>query len=107
MSRKKVSLIGAGNIGGVQAQLICQQQLADVVLFDPSIKHTLGAESQHCLSDFTMFEGKEVLGKPVVSMQRGEIIIEDGELKRPVGKARFYEGNGSLAAWSPKGHTIG
>ncbi len=31
---KKISLIGAGNIGGVQAQLIAQQQLADVVLFD-------------------------------------------------------------------------
>ena len=79
---------------------------ADIVLFDPSLRHTLGAESQHCLSDFTMFEGKEVLGKPVVSMQRGEIIIEDGELKRPVGKARYCEGNSGLAAWSPTGHKI-
>ena len=31
---RKISLIGAGNIGGVQAQLIAQSQLADVVLFD-------------------------------------------------------------------------
>jgi malate dehydrogenase len=30
----KISLIGAGNIGGVQAQLIAQRELADVVLFD-------------------------------------------------------------------------
>ena len=61
---------------------------ADLVLFDPTLRHTLGAKSQHCLSDFTMFEGKEVLGKPIFSMQRGEAVIEDGELKRPPGKAR-------------------
>ena len=34
MSRPKISLIGGGQIGGVQAQLIAQSQLADVVLFD-------------------------------------------------------------------------
>ncbi|MBW2281006.1 MAG: malate dehydrogenase [Deltaproteobacteria bacterium] len=34
MARPRISLIGAGNIGGVQAQLIVQKQLADVVLFD-------------------------------------------------------------------------
>ena len=34
MARKKISLIGAGQIGGVQAQLIAQRQLADVVLLD-------------------------------------------------------------------------
>ncbi len=34
MARPKISLIGAGQIGGVQAQLIAQRQLADVVLFD-------------------------------------------------------------------------
>jgi malate dehydrogenase len=34
MARRKISLIGAGQIGGVQAQLIAQRQLADVVLLD-------------------------------------------------------------------------
>jgi len=34
MARNKISLIGAGQIGGVQAQLIAQRQLADVVLYD-------------------------------------------------------------------------
>jgi malate dehydrogenase len=34
MARRKISLIGAGQIGGVQTQLIAQRQLADVVLFD-------------------------------------------------------------------------
>jgi malate dehydrogenase len=34
MPRKKISLIGGGQIGGVLAQLIAQKQLGDVVLFD-------------------------------------------------------------------------
>jgi malate dehydrogenase len=34
MRRPKIALIGAGQIGGVQAQLIAQRRLADVVLFD-------------------------------------------------------------------------
>ena len=79
---------------------------ADIVLFDPTIQHTLSAEAQHCRSDFTMFEGKEVLGKPVFSMQRGEVVIENGELKRPAGKARFLSGEGGLAAYAPGGHGI-
>ncbi|MCG6914971.1 malate dehydrogenase [bacterium BMS3Abin03] len=34
MSRKKIALIGGGQIGGVLAQLIAQKQLGDVVMFD-------------------------------------------------------------------------
>jgi malate dehydrogenase len=34
MSRKKIALIGGGQIGGVLTQLIAQKQLGDVVLFD-------------------------------------------------------------------------
>lgn len=32
--KKKIALIGAGNIGGVLAQLIIQKELGDVILFD-------------------------------------------------------------------------
>ncbi|MGD1006762.1 MAG: malate dehydrogenase [Ignavibacteriaceae bacterium] len=34
MSRKKIAIIGGGQIGGVLTQLIAQKQLGDVVLFD-------------------------------------------------------------------------
>ena len=34
MAKKKIALIGGGQIGGVLAQLISQKELADVVLFD-------------------------------------------------------------------------
>lgn len=34
MTRKKIALIGGGNIGGALAQLISQKELGDIVLFD-------------------------------------------------------------------------
>src|SRR3546814_9119582 len=34
MGRKKIALIGAGNIGGTLALLAAQKELGDVVLFD-------------------------------------------------------------------------
>lgn len=79
---------------------------ADIVLFDPSVAHTLSAEAQHCNADFTMFEGKEVLGKPVFTMQRGEIIVENGEMHRSKGHAKFLPGVRELAAYSPFGHPV-
>ncbi len=80
---------------------------ADIVLFDPAIEHTLTAEAQHCNADFTMFEGKRVLGKPVFTMQRGEILIENGEMRRPKGRAEYLPGNRDLAAYAPAGHRVG
>jgi malate dehydrogenase len=34
MARKKIALIGGGNIGGVLAEQIAYRELGDVVLFD-------------------------------------------------------------------------
>src|SRR5512137_3152776 len=34
MARKKIALIGGGQIGGVLAQLCAQRELGDVVMFD-------------------------------------------------------------------------
>ncbi len=41
MARKKISLVGGGQIGGVLTQLIAQRELGDVVLFDivPELPH--------------------------------------------------------------------
>src|SRR5262245_29200180 len=38
MARKKIGLIGAGNIGGELARLVANQELGDVVLFDSPAK---------------------------------------------------------------------
>ena len=54
MSRPKISLIGAGQIGGVQAQLIAQRRLADVVLFDviEGVPQGKALDVSHALSEW-------------------------------------------------------
>ena len=79
---------------------------ADIALFDPAARHTLSAEAQHCVADFTMFEGKEVIGQPVLTMQRGEIIVENGVMHRPKGRANYLPGNRDLAAYAPAGYRV-
>ena len=79
---------------------------ADIVVFDPSIPSTLSAEKMHSNADYTLFEGKEVMGAPVFSMQRGEVIIEDGQLRRKQGNAKFLPGNRDLAAYAKNGFPV-
>jgi malate dehydrogenase len=54
MARHKISLIGAGQIGGVQTQLIAQRQLADVVLFDvvEGLPQGKALDISHALSEW-------------------------------------------------------
>ena len=54
MARSKISLIGAGQIGGVQAQLIAQRQLADVVLMDvvEGVPQGKALDIDHALAGF-------------------------------------------------------
>jgi dihydropyrimidinase len=79
---------------------------ADIVVFDPAIPFTISENTMHGNSDYTLFEGKEVLGAPVFSMQRGEVLIEDGELKRKQGNARFLPGNRDAAAYARNGYPV-
>lgn len=79
---------------------------ADLVLLDPAKKFTISANSMHGNADFTLFEGKEVVGMPVFSMQRGEVLLENGELKRKQGNARFLPGDRDLAAYAQNGFPV-
>lgn len=79
---------------------------ADLVVFDPSVRHTLGAATQHCKADYTLYEGWEVLGAPVLVMQRGEPVVEEGRLVRPQGHAQFLPGDPERAAYAPRGHAV-
>ena len=62
---------------------------ADLVIFDPSYRHTLLHKTQHSGAPYTLYEGRKCLGKPILTMQRGKILIEDGELKGKRGEGKF------------------
>ena len=79
---------------------------ADLVLLDPTVKFTISEKEMHGNADFTLFEGKEVIGAPVFSMQRGEVLLEDGQLKRKQGNAKFLPGSRDLAAYARNGFPV-
>jgi dihydropyrimidinase len=52
---------------------------ADLVVFDPREKWTIGAANQHSHCPYTLFEGKEILGRVKTVISRGKPVIEGGE----------------------------
>ena len=53
---------------------------ADLIVFDPGECHQIAQETQHSRASYTLYEGFEVIGKPVLSMQRGRVLLEGDEL---------------------------
>lgn len=62
---------------------------ADLVLFDPSFEHVVSQETQHSKAPYTLYEGRSCLGAPILSMQRGRVILEGNQLQIKPGTARF------------------
>lgn len=62
---------------------------ADLVLFDPSLQVRISNETQHSNATYTLYEGMTVQGAPVLSMQRGELILDHGRLRARSGEGRF------------------
>ena len=59
------------------------------MLFDPQRPVTIRHKNLHSGCGYTLFEGRECLGAPVLTMQRGRVLVEDGKMKEEPGKARF------------------
>ncbi len=63
----------------------------DIVIFDPDRMATISREMLHENVDYTPYEGVKVTGFPVMTMLRGEIIVEDGVLRAKPGSGRFIK----------------
>ena len=61
----------------------------DLVILDPSRKVTIDMSMQHGHCDYTPYEGFELQGYPVLTMQRGKILVENNELKARAGQGQF------------------
>ncbi len=62
----------------------------DIVIVDLDKKAKLGASSAHyTLADYSPYEGWEARGWPVLTMLRGTIIVENGELKARPGLGKY------------------
>ena len=64
---------------------------ADIVIWDPTRPHLVNG--QHGNTDYSSFDGFQLLGMPVLTIQRGEVVIVGGRVMRKQGRARFIKGN--------------
>ena len=62
---------------------------ADVLIFDPREKHTVKAKNIPLKVGYTLYEGRECVGSPSLVMQRGKILLENGQLTGEPGLGRF------------------
>ena len=62
---------------------------ADLVLWDPEHSLVLRNELLHHNVDYTPYEGMNITGWPVLTMVRGEVVQERGELRAVPGSGRF------------------
>lgn len=62
---------------------------ADLVVFDPNIEWAVRAADLHTAADHTPYEGWKVRGRPVVSLLRGQVLLEGGKLYQKPGFGQF------------------
>jgi dihydropyrimidinase len=62
---------------------------ADLVIFDPNQTRTVEAGMLKSRSDYAAFEGWEVTGWPVMTLRRGEVVFDDGDVLDRPGSGRY------------------
>ncbi|MEA3351848.1 MAG: dihydropyrimidinase [Chloroflexota bacterium] len=62
---------------------------ADIVLFDPEMKKTLSQTMLHENVDYTPYEGFPLQGYPVMTLLRGEVLIDGGKAMDIKGKGKY------------------
>jgi dihydropyrimidinase len=61
---------------------------ADIVIWDPAKSRTLSAKTHHQKIDFNIYEGMTTIGNPAVTLSRGRIVYENGQLMTTKGTGK-------------------
>ena len=62
---------------------------ADLVIFNPTRKHTISAKTHHMRVDYSMFEGIQVTGMPDVVLSRGRVVVDGDKFLGRAGQGEF------------------
>ncbi|MGM0471046.1 MAG: dihydropyrimidinase [Bacillota bacterium] len=68
---------------------------ADLVVFDPDKEVPMNGDTLHSQAGYTSFAGKTAEGFPILTMLRGNILVNDGEFIGTKGFGKFVEANRS------------
>ena len=64
---------------------------ADLVVYDPTAKHTISAATHHMNVDYSCYEGWEVTGGAEIVLSRGKVIVDGDEWLGSPGDGRFLK----------------
>jgi len=64
---------------------------ADLVVYDPTRRHTLSAATHHMDVDYSCYEGREVVGGADVVLSRGKVIVDGDAWLGTAGDGRFLK----------------
>ncbi len=64
---------------------------ADVVIWDPKLTRTISKDTHHQNIDFNIYEGMEITGNAAITLSRGMVVWEDGELKTQRGRGQYVK----------------
>ena len=53
---------------------------ADLVIYDERGSYKIDAKNLQSKTHHSLYDGVEVLGKPVMTIVRGQVVVEDGQL---------------------------
>jgi dihydropyrimidinase len=62
---------------------------ADIVILDPQVQHMLSGKTQHSRAGYTLYEGRQCLGRPWMTLQRGRVVLDGGQLVAKPGDGLF------------------
>ncbi len=62
---------------------------ADLVLWDPAKRVTITNDLLQQAIDYTPYEGLEVTGWPMMTLRRGEVVMQDGRVQAEPGSGQF------------------
>jgi dihydropyrimidinase len=64
---------------------------ADIVVFNPAKRQTLGVKTLHMKVDYNPYEGREVYGVSETVISRGKVVIDDGKFTGRAGGGAFIK----------------
>jgi dihydropyrimidinase len=64
---------------------------ADLVVWDPKLRHRISAATHHQNVDLNIFEGIEVEGANATTIAQGKTVYRDGELRAERGAGRYVD----------------
>ena len=70
---------------------------ADLSIWDPTVQRTISAENHHSNAGYTLFEGWNLKGAPWMTLLRGKVLLNHGELAQKPGYGKLLECDGPVA----------